>query len=88
MKNKLIFFLFSFILLSSYSYATDILGARPLGMGGAFILGIAVPSLPTHTPLLYVFYAELLAVFIGLLSGAMPAWRASRLDPVEALRSE
>ena len=59
-----------------------------LGMGGAFILGIAIPSLPTHTPLLYVFYAELLAVFIGLMSGVVPAWRASRLDPVEALRSE
>jgi len=59
-----------------------------LGMGGAFILSIAVPSLPTHTPILYVFYAELLAVFIGLLSGVVPAWRASRMDPVEALRSE
>lgn len=59
-----------------------------LGMGGAFILGFAVPSLPTHTPVLYVFLAELLAIFIGLLSGVVPAWRASRLDPVEALRSE
>ena len=59
-----------------------------LGMGGAFILGFAVPSLPTHTPILYVFLAELLAIFIGLLSGVVPAWRASRLDPVEALRSE
>jgi putative ABC transport system permease protein len=59
-----------------------------LGMGGAFILGFAVPSLPTHTPILYVFLAEILAIFIGLLSGVVPAWRASRLDPVEALRSE
>jgi putative ABC transport system permease protein len=59
-----------------------------IGMGGAFILGLAVPSLPTHTPLLYVFLAEVLAIFIGLLSGVVPAWRASRLDPVEALRSE
>ena len=59
-----------------------------LGMGGAFILGLAVPSLPTHTPFLYVFLAEVLAIFIGLLSGVVPAWRASRLDPVEALRSE
>ena len=50
-------------------------------MGGAFILGIAVPSLPTHTPLLYVFYAELLAVFIDLMSGAVPAWRAPATPP-------
>ncbi len=59
-----------------------------LGMGGAFILSLALPSLPTHTPVLYVFLAEALAVFIGLVSGVVPAWQASRLDPVEALRSE
>lgn len=59
-----------------------------LGLGGAFVLGLAVPSLPTHTPLKYVFLAEFLAIAIGLLSGVIPAWRASRLDPVEALRSE
>jgi putative ABC transport system permease protein len=59
-----------------------------LGMGGAFILGFAIPALPTHTPLLYVFLAEVLAIFIGLVSGVVPAWHASRLDPVEALRSE
>jgi putative ABC transport system permease protein len=31
-------------------------------------------------------YAMLTAVFFGLLSGAYPAWRMSRLDPVTALR--
>jgi putative ABC transport system permease protein len=59
-----------------------------LGMGGARLLGLLVPALPTHTPLIYVLLAELLAVFIGLFSGVIPAFRASRLDPVEALRSE
>ena len=59
-----------------------------LGMGGAWLLGLAIPALPTHTPLIYVILAELLAVLIGLLSGVVPAYRASRLDPVEALRSE
>jgi putative ABC transport system permease protein len=59
-----------------------------LGIGGAWLLGMAVPALPTHTPLVYVFSAELLAMFIGLLSGVVPAYRASRLDPVTALRSE
>lgn len=59
-----------------------------LGMGGAWLLGFVIPALPTHTPLIYVILAELLAIFIGLLSGVVPAWRASRLDPVDALRSE
>jgi putative ABC transport system permease protein len=31
-------------------------------------------------------YALAMAVFFGVLSGAYPAWRMSRLHPVEALR--
>jgi putative ABC transport system permease protein len=32
------------------------------------------------------FYAMLTAVFFGVFSGAYPAWRMSRLNPVDALR--
>ncbi len=59
-----------------------------LGTGGAWMLGILVPKLPTHTPMTYVFLAEVLAALIGLLSGILPARQASRLDPIEALRAE
>jgi putative ABC transport system permease protein len=59
-----------------------------LGAGGAWLLGYAVPALPTHTTWRYVLFAELLAVFIGLLAGVWPARHASRLDPIEALRAE
>jgi putative ABC transport system permease protein len=59
-----------------------------LGAGGAWLLGKAVPALPTHTPLIYVLFAEALAVMIGLLAGVLPAYHASGLDPVEALRAE
>jgi putative ABC transport system permease protein len=31
-------------------------------------------------------YAMLIAIFFGLFSGVYPAWRMSRLDPVDALR--
>jgi len=59
-----------------------------LGAGGAWILGMAIPALPIHTPWSYVLLAELVAATIGLLAGVIPAQRAASMDPVEALRAE
>jgi len=58
------------------------------GTGGAWLLGATVPALPTHTRWSYVLLAEMLAAFIGLLAGILPAYRAATLDPIEALRAE
>jgi putative ABC transport system permease protein len=59
-----------------------------VGAGGAWLLGVAIPALPTHTSWGYVLLAEGIAVAIGLAAGVTPAWRAAGLDPIEALHSE
>ena len=59
-----------------------------LGIGIARALQWAVPGLPVHTPLRFVVAALLVSLAVGLLSGVLPARRAARMDPVEALRAE
>jgi len=59
-----------------------------LGWGIAGALKLALPALPLHIPWIYALSAELVAVTIGLLAGVMPARRAARLEPLDALRGE
>jgi len=59
-----------------------------IGVGGAWLLTLAVPGLPAHASWGYAMLAEGLALCIGLLAGIMPAWHAASMDPVKALHSE
>lgn len=59
-----------------------------IGAGGAWLIGVAVPALPTHTAWDFVLLAEITAAVIGLVAGVLPALNAARLDPVNALRDE
>ncbi|MBN2492052.1 MAG: ABC transporter permease [Planctomycetes bacterium] len=58
------------------------------GLGLAALLRAAVAGLPVYTPLEYVLAALVVSVCTGLLAGVLPARRAARLHPIEALRAE
>jgi putative ABC transport system permease protein len=59
-----------------------------VGAGGAWLIGAAVPALPTHTAWEFVLIAEVTAGLIGLAAGVIPALQAAALDPVAALHDE
>jgi len=52
------------------------------------IVGALVPSLRSGVPVGYVIVGFTVSVAIGIFFGVWPAVKASRLDPVEALRYE
>jgi len=83
-RQVLTLFLGEAILLSALGGLAGLL----LGIGIAQGLHWLFPALPVHTPWLFAALAELSAISIGLAAGVMPAQRAARLDPVEALRAE
>jgi putative ABC transport system permease protein len=59
-----------------------------LTCGVCLTVGHLLPSLPVEMSLPLVFAAMLVSTLTGVLAGFAPAWGASRLDPVEALRYE
>ncbi|HBY64102.1 MAG TPA: multidrug ABC transporter substrate-binding protein [Solibacterales bacterium] len=68
------------------------------GLGGAIgivfsvlvtlLVSALVPSLPSETPPWAIIAGFTVSVAVGIFFGVWPAFKASRLDPVEALRYE
>jgi putative ABC transport system permease protein len=52
------------------------------------LLVSAVAHLPAAVSLVSLFLGVGMSFFVGVFFGSYPAWRASRLDPIEALRHE
>jgi putative ABC transport system permease protein len=60
-----------------------------IGVGIAWLATLAAQHfLPTYLSLNIVIMALLVSLLTGLISGFLPAWRAARMNPVDALRNE
>jgi len=63
------------------------------GIGIASGMGISsfvasITHWPTLTPIMWIVIASLSSAIVGVISGFYPAWKASKLDPIDALRYE
>lgn len=59
-----------------------------IGAGVASLLKLLISGLPVNIPWNYVLGALCLSILIGLAAGVIPAMRAAKLNPVDALRTE
>ena len=64
-------------------------GAIGIGSGIGFSMLIAaIKNTPTVTPVVWIVVAFVSSAVIGVLFGFYPAYKASQLDPIDALRYE
>ncbi len=65
------------------------LGGGLIGLAFSYPLSLLVDKvLPTSLPISIAVIGIIISLTVGVISGIIPAFRASRLDPVEALRYE
>jgi putative ABC transport system permease protein len=82
-NDILVQFLIEAVTLSAFG------GSVGIGLGiGASRLISSLMQWPTLTPVAWIFIAFLSSAIIGVISGFYPAWKASKLDPIDALHYE
>jgi putative ABC transport system permease protein len=59
-----------------------------LGISIVQILETALPALPVQLAWAYIAMAFMVSLLIGIVAGVVPAMKAARLEPLEALRTE
>jgi putative ABC transport system permease protein len=72
---------------SALSLAGGGLGVA-LGLGGGWALSALIPGFWVETPPTIIPICLAVAQGVGVTAGILPAMRAARLDPIEALRTE
>ena len=79
--------LFQFIIESSVMSAIGGIAGVLFAVAIAFVIGRATP-VPMAVPISWAVGSVVFSAAIGILFGVYPAHRASKLDPIEALRFE
>jgi putative ABC transport system permease protein len=87
-RDVLLQFLIEAIALSGLGGAVGVVGGFVLANIARLLLARLVQLPPVHTPFWAILLAFGFCAFLGTLFGIYPAAKASKLDPIEALRYE